>query len=100
MSEVTKEDIHEIHQRIDTMVQHQNDTNVKLAEIATTLQLLPAPPDRPCHFHDELRSEVVNHLEDHDQAKKLWQRPIISGLIRMAQLGIVAALTWLWTRKD
>ncbi len=103
MNEATKSDIHEVHQRIDTMVEHQNQTNVELARIATRLELLPKPPKppkRPCHFHDELRSEVADHLGSHAETKRLWRTPIVKTVIDVVKLAVVAGLTYLWTKKE
>lgn len=100
MSEVTKADIYEVHQRIDIMVTEQSKTNVELAKIATKLDLLPQPPERPCHYYDELRSVVRNHLDEAKETRKLWQTPIVKMTFDLVKMGIVALATYLFVRKN
>lgn len=99
MSEVTKADIIEVHTRIDKMVSEQNKTNVSLAEIKTTLKLLPKIPDRPCHYHDELRADVAGHLDSHKEIRRLWQTPIVKTVIHLIEMAAVVTFTYLFVRK-
>ncbi len=101
MSEVTTQDIHEVHQRIDKMVDHQNQTNIELAEIKTTLKLLPKPdPEpRPCHYHEEVRADLDEHLESHAETKRLWRTPIIKAAIDLAKMTAVALAAFWYANK-
>ena len=92
MSEVTREDIKELHGRIDDMVTIQTKTSIAVARIETKLNMQPAPPERPC-------KELVDHLEDHKETKKLWQTPLVKTIIDVAKMGLVAFFTWMFLRS-
>ena len=100
MSEATKEDINEVHKRIDKMVEHQNQTNISLAQIETTLKLFPKPNDRPCEQHVSLKADFDGHISDHKETKQTWQRPVVRTLIDMIKMAVVAGVTWLFLRKE
>jgi len=100
MSEVTKADIQEVHRRIDDMVGEQNQTNICLARIDTTLKLMPKLPKRPCDFHAELKKDFDGHLADHKDNKRIWQRPIIGTVVDLVKMAVVALVTWLCLRKE
>jgi len=100
MAEVTKADIGELHKRIDIMVNRQNDTNIVLARIDTTLKLLPKLPNRPCDQHIQLKADFDGHLSEHKEIKRTWQRPIVRTVVDLAKMAVVAAVTWLFLRKE
>lgn len=103
MSEVTKEDIAEVHKRIDKVGEHQNRTNIALARIETKLEMLPEPPDlpaRPCEQHVSLKEDFDGHIIDHKETKQTWQRPVVRTLIDLVKMAVVAGVTWLFLRKE
>ena len=100
MAEVTKADIQEVHRRIDDMVGEQNQTNICLARIDTTLKLMPKLPDRPCEQLVSLKSGLNGHIADHKDNKRIWQRPIIGTVVDLVKMAVVALVTWLCLRKE
>jgi len=99
MAEVTKADIGELHKRIDILADRQNDTNIVLAKIDTTLKLLPKLPSRPCDQHNQLKTEFDGHLTAHKETKQTWQRPLVRTVVDLVKMAIVATVTWLFLRQ-
>lgn len=102
MSEVTKEDLNvvhnkigEVHKRIDEMVTCNTKIQVSVAKIQTKLETLviPATPDRPC-------SNFKEHVEEHKKIRSIWENSLIKVSIDLAKLAIVAGATYLFTRKN
>ena len=100
MTEATKSDIHDLHKRIDEVVKSQNQTNIVLERIDTTLKFQPKLPARPCDFHTELQKDFDGHVADHKDIKRIWQRPIIGTVVDLAKMAFVAFVTWLFLRKE
>ena len=100
MSEVTKEDIGELHKRIDLVNETMTEVRVSVGEIKTTLNLMPKLPIRPCDFHTSLKTDFDGHLADHKDNKRIWQRPIIGTVVDLVKMAVVAAVTWLCLRKE
>jgi len=102
MSEITTEDINRVHKRLDEMVEEQTRSRIAIGRIEKTLELMPTPPLRPCPQHIELKEEFNEHIESHEEIQKekrqLWQRPFVTMLIHLIELGIVAIVTWLFVR--
>jgi hypothetical protein len=100
MSEVTKEDmtvvhnkIGEVHQRIDDIVKCNTAIQVSIGKIETRFESLHIPtiPERPCQFFED-------HLKDHKESVRIWQRPLVRTIVDLAKMAIVAGLTWLFVR--
>ena len=100
MIEITKQDITDVHTRIDQVNETMTEVKVTMAEIRTTLRLQPKLPTRPCNFHTDLRKDVEGHLEDHKETKQTWQKPIVRTVIDLAKMAVVAGVTWLFIRKN
>ena len=98
MSEVSKEDINKVHERLDKLVEGQTQSRIAIGEIQTTLKLMPKPASRPCPEHKQLRGEFDEHIEIHKESRRLWQTPVVGMLIHLVELGTVALLTWLFVR--
>jgi len=94
MAEVTKEDINTIHRRLDSILEEQTLSRIAIGQIETTIKLMPLPQPRPCPQHIELRADFDEHIENHKETKRLWEKPIVGMLIHLIELGIVALLTW------
>ena len=100
MAEVTKEDIAEVHKRIDLVNVTMTEVKVSMAEIKTTLSFQPKMPDRPCEYQVDLKKDFDGHLDDHKETKKTWQKPIVRTVIDLVKMAIVALVTWLFLRKN
>lgn len=99
MSEVTKQDISNLHKRIDDLVEVTTTVRISLTRIETRFESMPEPPEpvvlpeRPCPFFKE-------HVKDHKAAAGLWQKPLVRTAIDIVKLAIVAGATWLFVRKS
>jgi hypothetical protein len=100
MSEVTKEDltvvhnkIGEVHQRIDDIVTCNTAIQVSIAKIEQRFEdlVIPPAPRQPCQFFED-------HLKDHKESVRIWQRPVVRTIVDLAKMAIVAGLTWLFVR--
>ena len=100
MQEASKGDIHDLHKRIDTILETMTEVKVGMAEIKTTLSFQPKLPNRPCGFHTELKKDFDGHLADHKEIKRVWQRPIIGTVVDLVRMAAVAFVTWLCLRKE
>ena len=89
MSEVTKEDITGVHNRIDMVNTTMTDIKVEMAEIKTTLKMQPAPPARPCSFHNDLKDDFEEHIGDHKETASLWQKPLVRNVLDLIKMAIV-----------
>lgn len=102
MSEVDKADLTEVHtkigqvhKRIDDMVNCNTRIQVSIAKIETKLEslVIPDPPARPCRSFTE-------HIEDHKKIRTVWENSAIKTTIDLVKIAIVAAVTYLFARKD
>ena len=75
MSEVTKEDINRLYDKMGEVGKEVTETNVCVAVIDTKLEL---------------------HLNSHDK----WGRPIIRLAFDFVKMGIVCIITWVFVRKS
>uniref|UniRef100_A0A6M3XFN4 Uncharacterized protein n=1 Tax=viral metagenome TaxID=1070528 RepID=A0A6M3XFN4_9ZZZZ len=89
MGDVTKADVHDLHKRIDLVIQGQNENRVIIARIETKLESTHL---YPCNTLKE-------HLTNHRETKALWETPIVSAIISMVKMGIVAGVTWLIVKQ-
>ena len=91
-------DIQRLHQRIDSLDSEisdkltdlagdHSDLSISVGKIETRLELAPKPSPRPCQ-------ELATHLAEHKEARSLWQRPFVTALVHLAELGFIALLTW------
>lgn len=101
MSEVTREDltivhnkIGEVHQRIDDMVTCNTAIQVSIAKIEQKFEdlVIPEPPNRPCQFFEE-------HIKDHKESVRIWQRPVVRTVVDLVKMAVVAVLTWIFVRS-
>ena len=104
MSEVTKEDltqvhtkIGQVHKRIDDIVTCNTAIQISVAKIETkfesfTVPVIPDAPERPCEY-------IKEHLEDHKETVRLWQKPIVRTLVDLIKMAIVAMATYLFVRS-
>lgn len=97
MSEVTKEDVKEVHKkigevhkRIDEGVKCNTEIQIDIAIIKTKLSslVIPEAPERPCPFFND-------HIDEHKKIKGIWQNSAIKTGIDIVKLAIVATVTWL-----
>lgn len=100
MAEVTKEDltqvyskIGEVHKRIDDIVTCNTAIQISVAKIDTKFESfkIPEPTERPCEF-------IKDHLEDHKETVRLWQKPFVRTFVDLIKMAIVAGATWLFVR--
>lgn len=80
-SEVSKDDLNRIYDAIGPM---QRD----IAEIKTTLKLMPGPPARPCDFHVQLRKEFDGHLGEHLDTQRGVKQAVIRAAVDIIKLAI------------
>ena len=85
MLEVTKEDLNRIY---DAMTPMQQD----IAEIKTTLKLLPQPPKQPCQWQEQLRKEFDGHIGVHDKTAWNWKEAFIRAAVDIIKLAVVGGL--------
>lgn len=100
MSEVTKQDISELHKRVDKVVEHTTEIRVTVARIETTLKMAPKFPDRPCPDLVAVQKNFNSHVTDHKETVKMWQKPIVRTVVDLIKLTIVAVVTWLFVRNN
>ena len=84
-TEVTKEDLNRIYDAIGPMQQD-------IAEIKTTLKLLPQPPKQPCQWQEQLRKEFDGHIIAHNVNVRDWKGAFIKASVDIIKLAIVAGL--------
>jgi len=94
MSEVTKADIAEVHNRIDQVNTTMTEVKVEMAEIKTTLKMQPGPPKQPCSFHNDLKNDFDTHIGDHKETASLWQKPLVRNVIDLVKMAIVGGVAW------
>ncbi len=92
MSEVTKEDIAAVHSRIDEIVTCNTAIQVSIGKIQQRFEDLTIPK-QPC-------SELRNHIKDHKENVRIWQRPIVHTIVDLVKLGIVAFLTYVFVKRE
>ena len=95
MAEVTKQDISELHKRIDEVVEIVTDVRVSQGKMETRLEMLVIPeiPERPCQF-------LETHMKKHKETIQLWEKPLVRTVIDLVKMAIVAVVTWLFVRKQ
>ena len=93
MSEVTKQDIAELYNRIDYLNATMTTVQVTMMKIETTLKMQPGLPARPC-------TSLTEHIAEHQEIKDTWQKPIIRTVIDLAKMAVVATVTYLCVRRD
>lgn len=119
MQQATKEDISELHGRIDALdtkmdgrlgavYERQGLLSISLAEIKATLKMQPPIPARPCaeltaaaaklngHVSEftTVKIKFEDHVAHHQDSKELWTKPFVGMLIHLVELAVVALLTW------
>ena len=92
MSNITREDIDRIHDRLNAAQESNKDTMVAVARIEERLKAVPVPPERPCK---ELAVHLKDHKEAEKQAKATW-RDLAVRIASPILAGIGASLATLW----
>lgn len=117
MTEATKDDIRQVHNRIDSLITNQIDKKsfenlvgkvddliegqtqllVSFTQIQTIQELTPKIelPARPCTFNIALEGKVDRHLTAHKDNLKFWGKPVISMVFDLVKMSIVFAAGWL-----
>lgn len=96
MSEVTKQDIGNLHKRIDDLVEVTTTVRISLTRIEMRFESMPKPielPERPCTFFKE-------HIKDHKKTIGIWHNSLVRTAIDIVKLAIVAVVTWLFVRRN
>lgn len=92
MSDITKQDITRIHDRLDEMQTTSTATQVAVARIEERLNHLPEIPPRPCSF-------LQGHIDEHEKTKKDlndWRTNGIRLLFDFLKMAIVAIATFVF----
>ena len=108
--EVTKQDIVDLHNKIesindktnnkiDELVKSTNILAINVQKITTTLDLTPKH-DRPCSDLVNLKKSHEEHIENHKETVRLWYSPIIKSVVHIVELAIVALATWFFIKKE
>jgi uncharacterized membrane protein len=98
MSDVTREDLDRIHDRVDTVIQTIGNQNERLATVITKLEMLRIPV-QPCSDLKGLSRTVESHISEHSQYKQTWKTAIINGVVRIA-IALVIAVSAFMFGKD
>ena len=96
MSEVTKQDITEVHKRIDKLVEVTTEVRITMAEVVVELKNQPEPlelPTRPCHFFED-------HEKEHKETVKTWKHHTIKTCFEFLKLAIVAGVTYFFATQN
>jgi len=67
-----------------------NAMAIDIAQIKTTLEMLPAPPKQPCQWHDQLRKEFDVHIKEHKQIDHDWRSCLIKAGVDLLKTAIIA----------
>jgi hypothetical protein len=87
MSEVTKEDVNQVHKRIDDLVEVTTLIRISVTKIEMAIPKPIKLPARPCHFFEE-------HVQEHKDNVKTWKDTVIKNTVDVLKLGIVALITY------
>ena len=95
MSEVTKDDLNRVHDRIDetnkTVMQTNESVNkmaVAMERLAVTLEKLNIPT-QPCSF-------LEDHLQDHKNERTWWKHTVLGNIIRHVITAVTASAVAIW----
>ena len=118
MTEATKDDIRQVHNRIDSLITNQIDKKsfenlvskvddliegqtqllISFTQIQTIQELTPKIelPARPCAFNIALEGKVDRHLTQHEKDAlekkenlRFWQKPLLGALVDMVKMAII-----------
>lgn len=95
MSDITRQDIARIHERLDAMQVTSTATQVAVARIEEKLQHIPEIPPRPCSFFEA-------HIAEHAETKRSlndWRTNGIRLAFDFLKMAIVAVLTYFFLGK-
>lgn len=77
--------LRDVFNRVETYGQCLVKVEISLATLTQKVADLPEIPKQPC-------SELTGHLDKHEKARALWQKPVIGvvvGVVEMAVVGLV-----------
>lgn len=86
--EVTKDDLNRLYDIIEPM-------RTDIAAIKTKLEIMPAPPKRPCQYHEALKVIVDSHIQSATQNVRDWKLMLIGlagDLLKYAAIAAVGIL--------
>jgi hypothetical protein len=74
MSEVTRDDINVIFQKLDKQTETLTAVQIDLATVKQKVNDMPPAPKQPC-------DTLTTHINDHKNTVASWRKPIIVGII-------------------
>lgn len=75
---------------MDKLYEKINKMAVDIGMIKTKIEMLPAPPKQPCQWHNQLRKEFDNYMNDRKQNSHDWRLVLIRAFVDIAKTAIVA----------
>lgn len=93
MSEATKQDIHEVHQRIDKLVETTTLIRISVGVIEAAIPDKIELPERPCFQFSE-------HIAEHKDNVKTWKHSAIKNTVDIVKMAIVAAVVYLFATHN
>ncbi|KKK50260.1 hypothetical protein LCGC14_3126790, partial [marine sediment metagenome] len=81
MSEVTKEDVNQVHKRIDELVEVTTLIRISVSKIEMAIPEPVELPKRPCDF-------LEDHIDEHKDNVKTWKHSVIKTAVDILKMAV------------